>query len=82
MLKLGLLYCELGLLQAVASFPNFVAGILWRTALLGTLLCFVYEFVLRVPDFPFSSAILLPMGCATLFGLNRLLAVAFEPRSR
>jgi hypothetical protein len=75
LLRLGWLYCCLGVLNAVVEFPRYWPRVLWRTAILGAAFAVVFEFVLRVPDFPFLSAIQIPLACAALLGLHRLLAV-------
>ena len=72
LLELCLLYGQLCLLRLLVALPHYWPRILWRTALLGTLLCCVYEIV-SPARFPFLIAIRLPLSCAVMFALNRLL---------
>jgi hypothetical protein len=71
LLELCLLYCQLCLLRLLVAWPRYWPRILWRAALLGILLCCVYELV-SPARFPFLIAIRLPLSCAALFALNRL----------
>ena len=81
LLRLGWLYCCLGVLHAAASFPRYWPCVLRRTAVLGAAFAVVFEFVLRVPDFPFVSALQIPIACAALLALHRLLVAAAKPYS-
>jgi hypothetical protein len=73
LLEHGLRYCELRLLHVFLPMPKYCPRNLWRTAAMGTVLCCVYELVLGVPGFPFWTALRLPLSCAALLALNRLL---------
>jgi hypothetical protein len=81
LLRLGWLYCCLGVLHAAASFPRYWPCVLRRTAVLGAAFAVVFEFVLRVPDFPFVAAMQIPIACAALLALHRLLVAAAKPYS-
>jgi hypothetical protein len=74
LLRLGWLYCCLGVLYAVARLPRYLPCVLRRIAILGVALAVVFELVLRVPDFPFLSALQIPVACVALLGLHRLLS--------
>lgn len=74
-LRLAYLTCLLCAFQTIVYCAPYVPAVLRRAALLGTVLCLVFELVLRVPGFPFWNAMVLPAGCAGLLVVHRALSV-------
>jgi hypothetical protein len=82
LLRLGWLYCCLGVLRAIAEVPRYLPRVLWRVAVLGATLSLVFELVLRVPDFPFWSAMQTPIASLVLLALHRALVLVTKPAPR
>ncbi len=82
LLRLGWLYGCLGALCAVAYAPRHLPCVLRRIAILGGALSLAFEFVLRVPDFPFWSAMQIPIASVILLAVHRTLVPATKPASR
>ena len=82
LLRLAGLYCCLGVLCAVEHVPRYLPSVLWGGAVMGAALSWVFKLVLRVPDFPFWSAMQIPIASVILLALHRALVLATKPPSR
>lgn len=82
LLRLGWLYGRLGVLCAIEYAPRLLPCLLRRIAVLGVALCFVFEFALREPDFPFWLAMRIPIVSLILLALHRAFGLVTRPASR
>lgn len=78
LLRLGWLYCCLGVLYALAEGPRYVPRVLVPMTVLGVPLCCVFE--LRNPSFPFWLAMQLPIGAGVLLAIHRSFTAAASER--
>ena len=65
----GYMVC-IAVLSTLDKIQPYVRPFLWRLTLLGTWLSVFFEFIVRVPDFPFWSAMQLFILCAAVLWVD------------
>ena len=75
------LACRLGVLYVIMYATPYVRTVLRRLAI-SARRYLSFGFVARVPDFPFRSAMELPIACVALLALHRLVVTMLRLASR
>jgi uncharacterized protein YjeT (DUF2065 family) len=66
LLRIAGLYTRLGVSVAILFLLTSIRPLLARLAIMSAALCAYFEFVARIPSFPFWSVMTLPIACTIL----------------